>query len=172
MRNAYLILAAMGLGWGSYEWYFKPPPPAPPEPVKPTASVENMLSAVAVTAEDLANLEARYPAQTEAALRNRLLVISGEIAALRVTGMQKDTAELVLRTSTRRKVRLEIDLNKYEAIRNVRKTALRYEVLNSELIETDPQSRQITVIFRVGQKVKQRSRFVNVGASELIFQAE
>ncbi len=171
MRNFLLVLMMAGLGWAVYEVHLKPKPVAA-KPASPQETVASKLSGGGMTADALAAMEAAHPGQTASKLRNKLLTLSGQIVDLRVTGMQQDTAELVLATSWPRKVRLEVDLNKYERIRNVRKTSSRYEVVDGELIRTDPQSRAISVVFRVGQQVTQRARFVNVGARDLIFAAE
>lgn len=170
-----LMLLAVGLGFGIYEFYLKEvvsPPPAPVARVSPKSAVESALASGSIAAASLAALEAKYPREVLKGLDNRLLRITGDIAKLRVTGIARDTAEITFETPTSRGVRLEIDLNKFQPIRNVRQTRLRYEILGGELIVTDPQSRQIEILFREGQSLSQRARFSNSGAADLIFKTE
>ncbi len=172
LRTLLYLLIALGAGYGIYELYLKEEPPAPELPETPVAVTTRTLSRGSISAGELAELEMRDPKLVRNQLRNQALNITGEIASLRVTGIDKNIAELVLGTPVSRKVQLRIDLKKFERVADIGRPGGRYEVVGHELLFFKEGNRTPKVLFRRGQSVNMRSRFVRVGAAELLFDVE
>jgi hypothetical protein len=186
MRNLILALLVIAGGILIYKYFVEP------EKADPTAAVldparrfQEIVGQGQVSASDLSVLCDRYPQVAQRYLPHSLLRLDGNIRSFHLTGVGHNVLEMQLDTTARRPVCLRLDLQKYNnlTISSAEARRARYEIVGYEVLmivrpkvreRVDREDPEVNskVIYRVGQRVAERGRFIGFGVAELRFNVE
>ncbi len=179
LRNLLILLVAVGAGYGVYS-LVQDPEPAPEtdvRPLSPAEAVDRFLSSRTLDAGDLAAMETRHQDETYRQMKNRLFQIAGTVEKVKVSGIDKDVAELSMASPVDRHVVIKIDLNKYESLKDEDRARARFEIVGQELFLISTKDRKVLGGVRAlkhwrGQNLKMNARFERGGLLGPVFSAE
>lgn len=187
MNKLIAILAALIVAFFVYNSQKQQDPDAGVIPVSATLEerFRALLAGDTVDAEKLATFVEQDPNLAVRLLRDRLLTITGTIESFRVTSTDRKVLRMRLRGSTKGQVCLTFDLKRYNTTLTTDTSSDTYEVVGHEVLYfkgrggvyrkakhgKHPEG-SADVIYRAGERIKQRARFDRIGLGEIHFNAE